>query len=192
MHMNKNNYVTRVLTHADEVNAQDWNALLAAQDAGQLNPFMRHDYLAAMHASGSATPETGWTPRWLTLWEGQEMVAACALQLKTHSYGEYVFDWAWANAYQQHGLAYYPKAVVAPPFTPVPGPRLLAKNAQARQSLVEVLRDWCQQQGLSSLHLLFLSEADVAACTAAGLMLRHTVQFHWTNQGPNGQSFCRL
>ena len=188
--MNKNNYLTRVLTHADEVNAQDWNTLLAAQDAGQLNPFMRHEYLAAMHASGSATPETGWTPRWLTLWEGQEMVAACALQLKTHSYGEYVFDWAWANAYQQHGLAYYPKAVVAPPFTPVPGPRLLAKDAQARQCLVEVLRDWCQQQGLSSLHLLFLSEADVAACTAAGLMLRHTVQFHWSNQGPDGQTFA--
>lgn len=188
--MDKNNYVTRVLTRADEVNAQDWNALLTAQDAGQLNPFMRHEYLAAMHDSGSATPETGWTPRWLTMWAGQELVAACALQLKTHSYGEYVFDWAWANAYQQHGLAYYPKAVVAPPFTPVPGPRLLAKNAEARQCLVEALRDWCQGQGLSSLHLLFLSDADVVACTAAGLMLRHTVQFHWSNKAPDGQAFA--
>ena len=190
MHMNKNNYVTRVLTRADEVDAQDWNALLAGQDAGQLNPFMRHEYLAAMHASGSATPETGWTPRWLTLWEGQEMVAACALQLKTHSYGEYVFDWAWANAYQQHGLAYYPKGVVAPPFTPVPGPRLLAKDAAARQCLIEELRDWCKAKGLSSLHLLFLSEADVAACTSAGLMLRQTVQFHWANQAADGQAFA--
>ncbi len=190
MQMNKNNYVTRVLTRADEVNPEVWNALLAFQDAGQLNPFVRHEYLAAMHASGSATPETGWTPRWLTLWEGQELVAACALQLKTHSYGEYVFDWAWANAYQQHGLAYYPKAVVAPPFTPVPGPRLLARDAHARQYLARALCDWCQAQGLSSLHLLFLSEADAAACTAVGLMLRQTVQFHWANQAPDGQAFA--
>ena len=104
-----------------KVNAGEWNALLAAQNPTQaVNPFMRHEYLAALHESGSATPETGWTPRFVTLWKGHALAGACALYLKEHSYGEYVFDHAWANAYQQHGLEYYPKAVAAVPFTPVP------------------------------------------------------------------------
>ena len=111
-------------------------------------------------------------------------MAACALYLKDHSYGEYVFDWAWANAYEQHGLAYYPKALVAPPFTPVPGARLLARDAAAREALVAALIAWCTQEKLSSLHLLFCSDDDIAACTSAGLMLRHTVQFHWKNVAP--------
>lgn len=182
--MVENNYVIRVLESPGEVACSAWNALLARQTGGTLNPFMRHEYLAALHDSGSATPRSGWTPRWLTLWEGDELVAACALYLKTHSYGEYVFDWAWANAYQQHGLSYYPKAVVAPPFTPVPGPRLLARDDATRAQLVVALRDWCKAQGLSSVHLLFLAEADARACTDAGLMLRHTVQFHWNNASP--------
>ena len=182
--MVENNYVIRVLESPGEVACSAWNALLARQTGGTLNPFMRHEYLAALHNSGSATPRSGWTPRWLTLWEGDELMAACALYLKTHSYGEYVFDWAWANAYQQHGLSYYPKAVVAPPFTPVPGPRLLARDDATRAQLVVALRDWCKAQGLSSVHLLFLAEADVSACADAGLMLRHTVQFHWNNASP--------
>ena len=178
-------YVIRVLTSPLEVNRDDWNGLLAEQSPdGILNPFMRHEYLAAMHLSGSAVPKTGWTPRFVTIWQGDTLAAACALYLKRHSYGEYVFDHAWANAYQQHGLAYYPKALVAVPFTPVPGPRLLAKNAAERALLVKSLIDWCEQQKLSSLHLLFNTEADVAACEEAGLMLRHTVQFHWTNVVP--------
>ena len=82
---------------------------------------MRHEYLAALHDSGSATARTGWQPAWLTLWRGDVLQAACALYVKRHSYGEYVFDWAWANAYEQNGLAYYPKGLVAVPFTPVPG-----------------------------------------------------------------------
>jgi predicted N-acyltransferase len=101
--------------------------------------------------------------------------------LKDHSYGEYVFDWAWANAYQQHGLAYYPKALVAVPFTPVPGARLLAKNPAARTALIQELLSWCKDHQLSSLHLLFLSSTDAKACEEAGLMLRDTVQFHWEN-----------
>ena len=186
-------YVTRVLEAPQQVDAAAWNALLATQSPGGLPPFQRHEYLAALHDSGSAVPETGWTPRWLTLWDGQTLAAACALYLKAHSWGEYVFDWAWANAYEQHGLAYYPKALVAPPFTPVPGPRLLARDAHARQRLVQALRQWCSGEGLSSLHLLFLSEQDAAACADAGLMLRHTVQFHWHNQRPspnNAQPFA--
>ena len=178
----KIDYVIRVLDSPLQVNSADWNALLIHQSPeGTLNPFMRHEYLAAMHESGSATPKTGWTPRFITLWDGGSLAAGCALYLKDHSYGEYVFDHAWANAYQQHGLPYYPKAVVAPPFTPVPGPRLLARNAAERLLLVKALIAWCEDEKLSSLHLLFTSDADVKACEDAGLMLRHSVQFHWTN-----------
>ena len=153
--------------------------LLAQQCAP--SPFTRHEYLAALERSGSATPATGWSPRVVTLSRGGELQAACALYLKDHSYGEYVFDWAWANAYQQHGLAYYPKAVVAVPFTPVPGARLLARDAASRQALLHAVLAWCKKHKLSSLHLLFASDEDVAACEQAGLMMRHTVQFHWTN-----------
>jgi predicted N-acyltransferase len=178
-------YVIRVLDSPQAMDGLQWNELLARQDpAGALNPFMRHEYLAAMQASGSAVPNTGWTPRFMALYDGTRLVAACALYLKSHSYGEYVFDWAWANAYQQHGLSYYPKALVATPFTPVPGPRLLAEDATARVLLVKALMAWCESEKLSSLHLLFGNDADIAACAEAGLMLRHTVQFHWKNVAP--------
>ncbi len=182
MKNDSNDYVIRVLDSPLEVQATDWNALLAAQSpGGSLNPFMRHEYLAALHQSGSATPETGWRPRFFTLWQGNTLAGACPLYLKAHSYGEYVFDHAWANAYQQHGLAYYPKALVAVPFTPVPGARLLARNAAERALLVKALVAWCGEEKLSSLHLLFAADEDVAACEEGGLMLRNTVQFHWQN-----------
>jgi predicted N-acyltransferase len=176
-----NDYVIRVLDAPGEVPAQAWNTLLAA--SGEASPFMRHEYLEALHASGSATKETGWTPAFVTLWRGEKLQAACALYIKAHSYGEYVFDWAWANAYEQHGLRYYPKAVGAVPFTPVPGPRLLARDEVARSALLDAVIAWCRKKKLSSFHLLFADDADVAACKEAGLMLRHTVQFHWTNAG---------
>ena len=165
------------------VDAAAWNALLDAQATP--TPFMRHEYLAALHASGSAVPQTGWAPRFLLLWDGDELAAACPLYVKAHSYGEYVFDWAWANAYAEHGLRYYPKALVAVPFTPVPGSRLLARDAAARQALVRALVDWCGQQRLSSLHVLYGDDADRAACDAAGLMQRQQVQFHWNNHAPD-------
>jgi predicted N-acyltransferase len=172
-------YVIREHASPLEVNAAVWNALLALQS--QPSPFLRHEYLAAMHQSGSASPETGWTPRFITLWLGDALQGACPLYLKDHSYGEFVFDHAWANAYQQHGLPYYPKALIAPPFTPVPGSRLLARNADSRQILLKAVIAWCEKHGLSSLHLLFCSDEDVATCKAEALMLRHTVQFHWSN-----------
>ena len=185
----RNNYVIRVLNSPGEVNAQEWNGLLSLQP--DASPFMKHQYLAAMDKSGSASPATGWTPRYITLWQHaspqtstEVLVGACAVYIKDHSYGEYVFDWAWANAYQQHGLDYYPKAVVAPPFTPVPGSRLMAHDAPARNALLQAVMDFCKQQGLSSLHLLFIQDQDQVACTQAGLMLRHTVQFHWKNVVP--------
>lgn len=180
--MSENDYIVQVLDSPIQVDAGAWNALLAAQNpAEEPNPFMRHEYLVAMMQSGSATPATGWTARFVTLWQQGQLVGACALYLKDHSYGEYVFDHAWANAYQQHGLAYYPKAVIAPPFTPVPGARLLARDAACRILLLKAVVAWCAQEGLSSLHLLFASDDDVSACEAAGLMLRRNVQFHWTN-----------
>ena len=189
--MAKKDYVIRVLNSPLQVNADDWNALLARQSPGEApSPFMRHEYLAAMHESGSATPKTGWTPHFVTLWHGDTLAGACALYLKIHSYGEYVFDWAWANAYAEHGLKYYPKALIAPPFTPVPGARLLARNAAERVLLLQAVLAWCEEEKLSSLHLLFASDEDVAACAEAGLMLRHNVQFHWTNRPPRSLTAC--
>ena len=168
------------------IDARAWDALLARQRTP--TPFMRHAYLAAMHASGSAVPATGWTPRFVLLWQGPEenaeLVAACPLYIKAHSYGEYVFDWAWANAYDEHGLHYYPKALVAVPFTPVPGSRLLARDAAARGALVEALIELCGALKLSSLHVLYGDADDLAACDAAGLMQRQQVQFHWKNVRP--------
>jgi uncharacterized protein len=173
-------YVTRVLRSPGEVDAAVWNALVRSNGG---SPFVRHEYLLAMQESGSATVDTGWDARFVTLWQGAELVAACPLYGKAHSYGEYVFDWAWANAYEQHGLRYYPKGVVAVPFTPVPGPRLLARDATARAALVQALLAEAKKLRLSSLHLLFAADQDIAACESAGLMLRHTVQFHWRNAG---------
>jgi uncharacterized protein len=174
--------IARVHASALDVDAQAWNALLAEQS--HATPFMRHEYLAALERSASATPRTGWTPRFITLWEGDLLIAACPLYLKSHSYGEYVFDWAWASAYEQHGVPYYPKAVVAVPFTPVPGVRLLARDATARAQLVQAARQWCADEDISSLHVLFAAPQDIGACAEQGLMLRHTVQFHWQNASP--------
>jgi len=174
------NYVIRVHDHPAEIDAADWNALLAAQ-AGA-TPFMRHEYLSALQDSGSACAETGWHPRYLTLHDGDTLLAACPMYLKDHSYGEYVFDWAWADAYQRHGLDYYPKLLNAVPFTPVPGPRLLAHDEASRLALLRGMEQFAAQAGLSSAHLLFLDEADSAAARAAGWMMRSTVQFHWTQR----------
>ena len=177
-------YVTRVTDSLAEIGMSRWDALLDAQP--EPSPFLEAAYLDALHSSGSAVADTGWQPQYLSLWQGDALVAACPLYLKQHSYGEYVFDWSWAQAHEQHGVRYYPKGLVAVPFTPVPGPRLLARDDAARAALVQALvaqvRDW----GLSSLHLLFLAPQDVQACEQAGLMLRHTVQFHWQNQDAGG------
>lgn len=174
-----NDYLIRVLGAPADIPAAAWNALLTA--TGLPSPFLRHEYLRAMHESGSAAPATGWHPQFVTVWRGDALLAACPLYLKAHSYGEYVFDWAWANAYQEHGLRYYPKALAAVPFTPVPGPRLLAVDDTARAALLQAVLALCEKNKLSSFHLLFASDDDVRTCEAAGLMLRHTVQFHWSN-----------
>ncbi len=174
-------YVTRVFDDMEAIAPALWDGLLAMQ--ANPTPFMRHAYLQAMTASGSAVPRTGWGLRLLTLWQGQALAGACPVWLKGHSRGEYVFDWAWAEAYERHGLAYYPKAVVASPFTPVPGSRLLARHPGARAALIQALTGWCAAEGLPSLHILFGDATDQAACLQAGLMLRQQVQFHWQNPG---------
>lgn len=181
--MSKSNYVIRVYDTPLEIEAKPWDELLALQ--AQPTPFLQHAYLAALHRSGSAAPATGWTPRFITLWDAAgHLQAACPLYLKSHSRGEYVFDWSWADAHHRHGSAYYPKAVAAVPFTPVPGSRLLARDPAARAALIEAALDLCRDQGLSSLHLLFGDPIDLGSAAQAGLLLRHTVQFHWQNRTP--------
>ncbi len=185
--MAENDYVTRVCASPLDIEPAQWDALLARE--ADPSPFMRHEYLAALHRSGCASPSAGWEARFVTLWRGDALQAACPMYLKQHSYGEYVFDWAWANAYAQHGLDYYPKALVAVPFTPVPGARLLARDEHARETLVRSLIDHAREQRLSSVHLLFAQAQDVRAAAAGGMMLRQTVQFHWQNADPEGRPF---
>jgi uncharacterized protein len=175
-----NEAVVRVLDDPCALDAQQWNALLATQ--AEPLPFLRAEFLAALHRSHSAIDDTGWSPLFLLLERDARLVGAAALYLKTHSYGEYVFDWAWADAYQRHGLPYYPKLLGAVPFTPVPGSRLLAADDASRALLLQAVLQFARQAKLSSVHLLFISDADRAACAQAGWMLRENVQFHWTQR----------
>ena len=175
-------YVIRVCADPADMPLQAWTDLLNGAD--QATPFMRLEYFRALHDSGSAVAESGWQPQFVGVWLGDALVAACPAYLKNHSYGEYVFDWAWADAYRRHGLAYYPKLLVAVPFTPVPGTRLLARDAAARAVLMEGLQALAQQQNLSSAHLLFGDDKDRMAADEQGWMLRSGVQFHWQNRRP--------
>ena len=176
-------YVTHVHRDIDEIDPTVWDDLVRAE-AG--SPFLLHAWLKALHDSGSATPRTGWTPRFITLYRNGTLEGGCALYFKDHSYGEYVFDWAWADAYERHGLAYYPKVLGAIPFTPVPGPRLLARSEAARRALLISVETLARRHGLSSAHLLFLAEPDRQSAQAQGWLLRSTVQFHWLNRRPRG------
>jgi predicted N-acyltransferase len=170
--------VIRVHDDPAALDTAAWDGLLARQS--RPTPFMRLPYLAAMHSSGSAVASSGWAARFVTVHRGGELVAAAPAYLKSHSYGEYVFDWAWADAYQRHGLAYYPKLLVAVPFTPVPGSRLLAIDEPSRRTLLAALRALADQAEASSLHILFNDEGDRAAIAGQHGLQRHGVQFHWT------------
>ena len=157
--------------------ARDWNRLAGG------DPFLRHEYLHALHETGCASAATGWAPRFLMLREHGALAGAMPLYLKTHSYGEYVFDWAWADAYQRHGLHYYPKLLNAVPFTPVSGPRVLAEHSAQRRLLLGAALELARESRASSLHCLFPPPSEVAEMQDCGLMLRHGVQFHWRNRG---------
>jgi predicted N-acyltransferase len=175
----------RVLDSIAQIDAGRWNAL-----AGGEQPFLRHEFLLAMEQSGCATARTGWAPQHLVIEDGGgRAVAALPLYRKSHSRGEFVFDFSWASAYAQHGLEYYPKLLSAVPFTPVGGARLLTgsktnpkDSAALTGSLVRAALDYAHADGLSSWHILFPSDAEAAQLEAAGLVLRRDCQFHWFNQ----------
>ncbi len=161
----------------DHIDPTQWNAL-----AGD-HPFARHEFLLALHETGCAAPKTGWAPHYLLLRRGAELVGSMPLYLKSHSRGEYVFDMSWARAFETHGLDYYPKVLSAIPFTPIPGPRLLAHNHADRVALARAAIEITRRNELSSLHILFPGEADLEALRECGFMVRESVQFHWFNQG---------
>ncbi len=172
----------RIVESLRGIDAAEWDALLGADaDAQARHPFLKHAFLDALIDSGCASARTGWQPQFLLLRRGGELVGAMPLFAKSHSYGEYVFDWAWADAYARHGIEYYPKLLCAVPFTPVTGPRLLARRDDVRRALLAAALELAAQA--SSLHILFPSEAEGQLMQAQGMMLRRTVQFHWENAG---------
>jgi len=179
------NYRTHIVSSLSEIGQAAWDGLVIAQD--KPTPFLSYAFLHALHESGSATPDTGWQPQYIVLYDGtgedERLAAALPLYVKYHSYGEYVFDWAWADAYQRNGQEYYPKLLSAIPFTPVSGPRLLAVDAAARAALVEVLCATQRAPELSSTHVLFPPEDQAQQLQEAGFLLRSGVQFHWENAG---------
>ncbi|PRG19828.1 GNAT family N-acetyltransferase [Burkholderia multivorans] len=176
-------YRTGILSSPAEVAADEWNALLA-RDA-QPTPFLRHEFLDALHVARCAVDETGWSPHFVTLTDARtgRLAAAAPVYAKQHSYGEYVFDWAWADAYQRNGLSYYPKLLCAVPFTPVQGTRLLAVDDDARRRLAATLLAFAEQSDTSSLHVLFPTGEEARLLESMGMMLREGVQFHWINDG---------
>jgi predicted N-acyltransferase len=180
--LTENDYVIEVHEGVGAIEPAEWDALLAAQ--AHPTPFMQHAYLRALEASHSVGGDTGWQPVTLTVRQrdGGALVAAAAAYLKMHSYGEYVFDWAWADAYRRYGVPYYPKLLVAVPFTPVPGSRLLARDAPSRALLLRALGALARETTCSSVHLLFGDEADYDAARDSGWMMRQGVQFHWHNR----------
>jgi predicted N-acyltransferase len=172
----------RVHASIKEVSADQWDAC-----AGDVNPTVSHVFLNALEESGSATARAGWAPQHLTFADASgRLIGAVPMYLKSHSYGEYVFDWGWADAYERSGGRYYPKLLCAVPFTPVPGPRLLvAPHAptETRTALVAGMVELARQRKLSSLHVNFPESDDFEAFGEAGFLQRIGQQFHWSNDG---------
>lgn len=165
-----------------EIAAGEWDAC-----AGGNNPTVSHVFLNALEESGSATARSGWAPQHLAFRDrAGRLLGAVPMYLKSHSYGEYVFDWGWADAYERAGGRYYPKLLAAVPFTPVPGPRLLvapAAPAATKAHLIAGLVELARQRKLSSVHVNFPEEEDFGLLAEAGFLQRVGQQFHWTNQG---------
>lgn len=168
-------FANRIASLAPEV----WDAFFPAD-----YPFTRHAFLDALERHGCVSPQTGWSPRHAVLEDAQGRVRAVAPHyLKAHSYGEFVFDFSWAEASRQIGRRYYPKGLIAIPFTPSRGPRIGADDDAARRMLLPHLWKALEEEGFSSLHALFLEAADQAAAGEAGAIARHDIQFHWRNRG---------
>nr|WP_216861008.1 GNAT family N-acetyltransferase [Polynucleobacter sp. AP-Reno-20A-A9] len=172
-----------IVDRLSDIPPEEWNALLPA-DAG---PFLRHEFLSSLEETTCVGGNTGWQVAHLVLREDQKLIGAMPLYLKQHSYGEFVFDWSWAQAYEQQGMQYFPKALCAIPFTPVQGSRLLsASNVDAnivKQQLIAGLKTLVMQNNLSSAHVLFPYSSEIKNLQEQGFMLRDSVQFHWHNQG---------
>jgi hypothetical protein len=163
----------------DEVDAVEWNSLPGAD-----RPFLRHEFLHALETTGCATPETGWDARHVLLHDSDgRLVGALPLYLKSHSWGEFVFDFPWAEAYHRAGLPYYPRLVSAVPFTPASGPRLLAAGERARSALLDAARALRLALNVSSLHVLFPHDEDRRFLESAQWMTRLDCQYHWRNEG---------
>lgn len=167
----------KIVASLEDIAPQAWDRI-----AGD-SPFLQHAFLHGLHQTQCACPATGWSPQYVTLWESGELTGALPLYSKTHSWGEYVFDWGWAEAYEQHGARYYPKLLSAIPFTPASGPRLLAATGERRRRLLEAAFELAARKRVSSLHVLFPDAAQAAELEQRGMMLRSTVQFHWENPG---------
>lgn len=171
----------RILASIDDIPADRWNALDRSS-----NPFVRHEFLSALERTGCVGRATGWTPSHLVLQSDEgALEGAVPLYRKTHSWGEFVFDWSWARAWSQAGLHYYPKLVSMTPFTPATAPHLLTASEDApriRQQLASALIDLATGEGLSSAHLLFIDDCDREALSSQWL-LRTDCQFHWRNRG---------
>lgn len=166
----------------DEIDPGQWNAL-----ASRGQPLLRHEFLAAMEHGRCVGDGTGWQPQIITLSDARGLAAAAPAYLKSDSFGEFVFDFAWADAYRRYGLEYYPKLTVAVPFTPAGGPRLLVRaDLDERTTMIELLgalEAQAAEQNLSSVHALFLDEPARGACEAHGWLSRRDCQFHWINRG---------
>jgi predicted N-acyltransferase len=165
----------------DAVDAAAWDAC-----AGGVNPFVGHTFLAALETSRSVGGRSGWQPMHVVARVGERVVGVVPMYAKAHSYGEYVFDHGWAQAYERAGGRYYPKLQVAVPFTPVPGPRLLVRPDApdgTREALVAALAEIARRRRVSSLHVTFCTEEDKAAFAEAGWLIRQGFQFHWDNAG---------
>lgn len=160
----------------------EWNAL-----AGRDHPFTRHEFLLALEETGAVTAKTGWQPHHLLLHRDGALQAAMPLYRKHHSWGEYVFDWAWAEAAERNGIRWHPKLLAAIPYTPATGPRLLLGSgvdaASATQAAAAALCRRAEQGELSSVHLLFPEPTPSALFADAGFSVRHGAQYHWFNRG---------
>ncbi|MBT5108611.1 MAG: N-acetyltransferase [Rhodospirillaceae bacterium] len=172
-----------IVERISQLSADDWDAC-----AGDENPFVSYAFLSALEDSGSATAETGWKPHHLAIGvEDGRLLGAVPMYLKNNSQGEYVFDWGWADAYERAGGRYYPKLQVAAPFSPVTGPRLLARPGDdaesVRATLIAGMIETVKQYKLSSVNVTFPHEADAGRLEAAGFLIRHGHQFHWRNEG---------
>ena len=170
--------VARLVASAAEIGPARWNALANPQGLAEPHPFTRYEFFAALEESGSASPKTGWQPTHLLTPDG-----LLPLYLKSHSYGEYVFDHAWAEALERAGGDYYPKLQAAVPFTPVTGRRLLANSDADRMALLKAAAGAVKQIGASSLHITFLTRGEWLAAGDAEYLLRTGQQFHWDNRG---------